>query len=560
MAPFEEVVQNLINSLDQGVGSRILRGFLALVLIVGLFSAYAWARFGGLTEPRAMEQAQLARTLVEKGAFETYCMRPADLDIGSGGGAVVPPIADVRNAPLPPLLTAAGMVLADTLTGTSVADDSTKCEWRVIVPLGILYSVATAFFVLLLASQLFEPRAGVIAMILYVVSDSVLSDSIAGLPGPLLSLLFVSAFLTALHAVRGDPAATQALRRSVNAAVSGVLTGLAFLTSYTAFVIVPALAGFLWFSDRPRRGPLTLIFLAAFAVTASPWVVRNMTVSERPLGLAPHASLNGTALYPADTYDRTLDPSPHRMQVAAALRQKTLQNITSLYDTDLRTLGSGIIICFFLVSFFHYFGAGEENRMRWALALAMALTMIVGALGGVDDVHPLRSFLPLIIVFGTGFFLAMLSEIEYFDLTWQALLTWILVLLTAIPAAVRIVSRDRINPYPPYHAPLVRYVSGLTGKTDVIGTDIPWATAWYGQRASVLLPARTDGLEALRERIPGLNAIYLARRTDPALSRDYRTSWERVREGRVPEGFPMTNGLAFPPGPRSQVFLMESQP
>jgi hypothetical protein len=69
----------------------------------------------------------------------------------------------------------------------------------------------------------------------------------------------------------------------------------------------------------------------------------------------------------------------------------------------------------------------------------------------------------------------------------------------------------RIN-WPPYLPPLIERFSQWIDAREVMASDIPWATAWYAGRVSLLLPESIEQFELIHsERLLGapIVAIYL---------------------------------------------------
>ena len=81
MAPAAEIIQRAINSIDEGAGRTAIRYLVVLVLAVALFTAFALARFHGLTDPAAMDHAQIARNMAEGRGYATSCLRPVDTGV-----------------------------------------------------------------------------------------------------------------------------------------------------------------------------------------------------------------------------------------------------------------------------------------------------------------------------------------------------------------------------------------------------------------------------------------------------------------------------------------------
>jgi hypothetical protein len=247
--------------------------------------------------------------------------------------------------------------------------------------------------------------------------------------------------------------------------------------------------------------------------------------------------------------------------VARALKAKVISNLGRLWDRDLRTVGSGLVICFFLVSFFHRFEQETPARFRWCLALGVVLMFGMAALMGGGAGRLLGVFLPLMIVYGVVFFFIVVDRAEFFEANWDVVLAGVLVVLTALPAVFKLMGPPPPRPYPPYFPAFHAYVCSLIEPSETLCTDIPWATAWYGNRASILRPASVDDLKAIREKAP-LAGVYLTTETgnqpytDALVSGEY-SSWLPLLNRKTPADFPFTNGIALPPGSADQIFLTD---
>ena len=65
------------------------------------------------------------------------------------------------------------------------------------------------------------------------------------------------------------------------------------------------------------------------------------------------------------------------------------------------------------------------------------------------------------------------------------------------------------RPYPPYYPPYITMVSSeWMNDREVICTDMPWATAWYGNRISILLPKDLEQYYLINDYKQYMSAIY----------------------------------------------------
>ncbi|MGA1531202.1 MAG: hypothetical protein ACO398_10735, partial [Kiritimatiellia bacterium] len=74
---FESRVQDLIYNVDEGIGSLLAKAGIYLFAVIALMSVYWISQFWGLKDAEAMDQAQIARNLMEGEGFTTKVIRPA---------------------------------------------------------------------------------------------------------------------------------------------------------------------------------------------------------------------------------------------------------------------------------------------------------------------------------------------------------------------------------------------------------------------------------------------------------------------------------------------------
>jgi hypothetical protein len=120
--------------------------------------------------------------------------------------------------------------------------------------------------------------------------------------------------------------------------------------------------------------------------------------------------------------------------------------------------------------------------------------------------------------------------------------------------------------YPPYYPPHLQEASQFLEPRELLLTDMPWATAWYGDRQSVWTPL--DDRQAFfrihdeHKKVSGLLLTPLT--TDAAFRRDIlrgrdadwpRFAVEVLLRKNVPDGFPLRQGWAY--GTPDHVFLSD---
>jgi len=562
--PFQNVLQDVINTFTDGLGVRALRVLLFVVFVMAVSGLYVRSQFRGLKEPAAMECAQLARNIAEGRGFTTRSIRPSDLWYLSahtgrqhdGNG-----FPELRHAPLFPYVLSLGYRLVRPSFEVQPAVTVFAPEKWVVIPVCLLFFLLGGLMVFRLGSLLFGRQAGMIAMLIFYFSEAVLAQAVSGLPLSLVSFLVTAASYAAIVAALRRAEHESPARWLPPFLVSALLCALSFLAGYSAIVLAPALALFLAASFGRARWVAAVGFLLVVIIAVSPWLARNRAVSGAWLGTAPHSALRGSGVYEDDSFDRQTAPRLATRHVVDAMKVKLMSNVGSLYDINLKSLGSGLVICFFLVSYFRRFEGAEIELFRWYLALALLLMMAAVALG-VAARGSMGVFLPRVIVYGTGFFFALIEKEEPDDPVRREISVWVLVLLSAVTLILTLIGPGVRIPYPPYFPPFVSYVCGLMGEDETICTDIPWATAWYGNRVSILLPQSVSDLDRIGDMGPRVAGLYLTTETGNrpytgSLVSGAERSWLPLLQRQVPGDFPLQHGIALPPGGRDQLFLTD---
>jgi len=563
--PFAVRVQDLVYNIEVGLGLRIVQGILYALLIVGLMVGFTAKRFAGLKDAEAMDQAQLARNLMEKHRLVTQNIRPASMwyliENSRPHSPQMEQHPDIVTPPLYPALLSVGFLATrGAFASENIAGVFTPEQW-IIVPFGHLCTVLSGLLVYLLGRRLFDARHGFWAMTVFYVSATVWDLSVSGLNISLLMLESLGAWYFALAAVERRLTPEES-RSSAGLLVLSLLCALAAVhTRYIGVVIAPAVALFIGLALRQRGGwGLMTGYLVLFALALVPWITRNIIVSGGPFGLAPYLALNGSKVFEGDTFERMLAPVLSGVRVLHTLAGKWATNFSMLYDGGLRGLGEGLFICFYVTSFFFRFSKPLVNLFQWCLGGGLLLFLLFAPLGSEVTQRALVIFWPATIVYGCAFFFVLLHRIQFQFRILNQGLTLFVVLLTALPLVMLLVPAKIGPPYPPYYPPFIKHVTTLVRPGELLCTDMSWATAWYGRRDSLLLPLSMDEFYAINDNTRRINGLYFTTLTrDRAyvhelLTGPYR-NWFPLNEGRIPPDFPLNQG--FPLNNMDQLFLTD---
>ena len=563
--PFESKIQDIVYNVDVGIGLRLIKIGLYLLFILGIMVLYTATQFRGLREAEAMDQAQVARNLMSGQGFSTKDIRPASMWYLIEHGPKHPymrgrPHPDIVNAPLYPAVLAAAFRALQGYFSSEATSTIYLPEQRVIMPLGHLCTLLAGALVFILARRLFDPRVALMGVTLYFLSDSVWSMSISGLGIPLATVLVLLSVLLAVIAVQAREANRPLLRWLTPFVLSALFCGLAFLTRYGLAVFAPALAVFILWSFPLTGRRWAAIYLAIVALVAAPWLVRNVQVSGGLLGLAPYTALNGADPVLENEFERTLAPEMKVDSVAHALQVKLFTGLDRLYRGPLRSPGDGILGALFLTTFLFRFARDPVHRLRWCLAIALLGLWFLGALYGDGTARLLHVIWPFALLYGLAFFHILLERMKLTLPILRVAVVGTIGLLTAMPLVFRLLPPRVGTPYPPYFPPYITHVCRMLKPDELLCTDMPWATAWYGDRSSLLLPLTINDFYTINDYTKRVSGLYFTTLTrDRAYVRTLMTgslrTWFPILEGRIPNDFPLTQG--FPLNNMDQLFLTD---
>lgn len=563
--PFAVKVQDLVYNVEVGLGLRIVQGVLYALLIAGLMVVFTAKRFAGLKETEAMDQAQLARNFMESHRLVTQNIRPASMwyliENSRQHAPQMEQHPDIVHPPLYPALLSVGFLATrGAFAGENIGGVFTPEQW-IIIPFGHLCTILSGLLVYLLGRRLFDNRHGFWAMTAFYMSASVWDLSVSGLNLSLLVLEALGAWYFALAAV--DKRLTpEGSRGWVGLLLLSLLCSIAAVyTRYIGVAVAPAVAFFVGLTLRREGGwKLMTAYLVLFALALTPWIVRNMLVSGGPFGLAPYLLLNGTKVFEGDTFERMLAPVLGGGRIFHTLAGKWVTNFTALYDTGLRGLGEGLLTCFFLASFFFRFSKPLVNQFQWCLGGGLLLFLLLAPLGSAATQRAVALFWPLALTYGLAFFFVLLHRLQFQYRLLNQGMTFVIVLLTAAPLLMLLVPARVGPPYPPYYPPFIKHVTTLVRPGELLCTDMPWATAWYGKRDSLMLPLSLDEFYAINDNTRRVNGLYFTTLTRDRpyvrelLTGSYR-NWFPLNEGRIPPDFPLNQG--FPLNNMDQLFLTD---
>jgi hypothetical protein len=554
----ETKAQELVHTLEQGGGRRWV--YALLIVAFALFQSVAHVlinpmnRFGGqaalfvgITHPKGMEQAVIAREIMRGHGFSTTVIKPAAVALmekyrGTDGftsyldleGPTAGDIPDIYHAPLNPWLNSCALFTAVRISdalGLRVNPEGRSDFWtlhtgeyihpadRIIAVVSVLCFLAAVLVSFLTVRRLFDERLAAITTVLMLLCNEFWRFCSSGLPQMLMLLLFSLALYFSTRALEARETGRGTLWW--HAAVGLAFGLLALAHALTAFIFVGALVHTaIAFKPRGRdAGVMLLVFLACLA----PWLIRNERVCGSMFGIAGQThlvGLRGSESQIMRTFQRPEDNIP-----AHFFRSKIQTELLGQIDSLVGRLGQVIVAPLFFLALLHGFRKRETRSLRGGILLMLAFGAVGMAFFGFNDkaletdlqsndLYPL--FIPITAAYGLALVLVMWSRVQVAG--WelasvrQANIAFhsLIILVCGLPLLNVYTDPPKLPfVWPPYCPPAIGEISDWYSKKDILCSDMPWATAWYGDRKSLWLPLTIADFNDLNEfrfrgRITGL--------------------------------------------------------
>ena len=544
-----EQLQSAIHTLEVGRGARVLSALVMLLLFTALAMLYDTRAYHSFNSPEAMDAAQVARNISEGKGFTTDLIRPFSIYLvqkqnhathpnGTNTfdyAQVNSPHPDLANAPLYPALLAGFMKAwpPQWKVETRKPFWTEGGSFRRYMPefrIAILNQVLLFVVVLLtffLARKLFDVQVAWLAAALTLGSDTLWKFSVSGLSTMLLLVIFLALVWCLVKLEESGRALLPKFSRLFALALfAGLLVALGMLTRYSfGWLIVPVVIFLYWFGGERRAG-LAVAAGLAFALAATPWVLRNLAVSGTMFGTAGYAMVEGTAVFPGTRLMQSLNPdlnSPIWNSALQYLGKKFLDNQMAILPTELLRLGGGWVGILFLTGLLLGLRSPSARRLRFFTLMCLGVFIVAEALGRTwlstntpefNSENLLTLLTPFVMIFGMACFLSLLDQMNLPSLEARLGLMLVVLALAWQPLVSTLILRTPTISYPPYYPPDVQKIANWMAPEEMIMSDIPWAVAWYGDRqcAWITLNSRYQ-LSELSDFIKPVNALYLSLNT-----------------------------------------------
>ena len=482
-------VQEIVHALEEGSLKQAVLVACLFAAVAGLAALYLFLNFRGLDNETAMDQAQVGRQIAAGAGYSTLYVRPLAMWQFIGHEERLPSgyFPDTYNFPLNPLVNAA-VLRPIKRWWPMTPTDLVYIGDRAIAAAGVAFFLASVFLLFFLVRSLFDRKIAWLTVGLVLISDMMWRFSVSGLPQMLMLFLFTLAMVLLHHALaaRDEQRVGRMLLLLSGAAF---LLGLMTLAQPVAAWIFLGFLGFVFAWFKPRAVSGLLVFFI-YAGVVAPWLVRNYLVCGNPLGLGLFAILDGTTGSEV-SFMSTLQPD---LTAFGAVRAKLRGGLTSQLENLFGYFGYSAAAAAFFFSLLHVFKRRGTTLLRWALAVMWLFATLgmafFGPRGSVSANQLHMLFLPLFSAYGIAFLLVLWNRIDLRLPAARTAFVTVVFAITALPMAVNLLTAppQRVH-WPPYVPPFINAVANWMEPEEILCSDMPWATAWYGGRLSLLLPA-----------------------------------------------------------------------
>ena len=469
-----------------------------LVLFAGSSLIYFAFHFHGLVSEEAMELAGIGRNIAMGRGFVSSIESPCFLYRDSS----------VSNylSPSPPPLYCWIQAISFRIAGYK--DSSAVLG-------GVFFFMAASLLTYALALRLYPRKVALYIFLFTFTNPVLLRNSITGLPTAFLSFLVVLLFY-----------GMDVLPKKSSAGLGGVVLGVGFLSDYSwSFLLIPFLLYYIVFNRKDRLANIG-IFLAGFIVVISPWIIGEIRAGQSSYFINLDLQWkSSTGLFPAQSARGLYGLSFQSVYLTLPLIiGKIHHGLSLLYREGLVISGNFIGLLFWASLFF-----GIHNKRIGAYKYLLCLLLGGAGVWFVIAGHRpevLPPFLPLIILFGTGFFFDLIDRFSSRKKMVCYLILSGFILLNCWPSLIagwNVPGRDRKDTLDS-----LNYLRSLIREDEVVATDLPGMVGWYGYRRAVRIPLNIPMFEEMIRDHSRLKFLLLSPRIMEEFGLDPTGQWRQV--------------------------------
>lgn len=514
-------MQNLLAQMELGTGQQVFRFIMLLAALAGVILVYAGTQFTGLRDREPMDIAQLARNVSRGEGYVTRFLRPVGLGHLKRHDAAPVNVTTMTHPELwrPPvypwILGQVFRVFQPELTpskGSSIAPGD-----QLMMILNWVWFALGWLVTYLLARELFDKRVAVFSCVLYLLCDPLLDTVVRGLPHNFLALLFLITVWAGVLAERWQQAGRKPAWVSGAVVVAALTASVGMLTHYAFIAVMVGLLVYVALAFPQRRAVMVGLCLAVYIVVLTPWLIRNQRVSDTWFGLAWYELYEGTGAgsireIKPNQLQRTYAPDLTEFQYWFLIRQSLVQ-WRQMLERQVHDFGAGFVAAFLIVGLLHRFRRDAARRVRWLLVVSLISAVFWL---GVTDPPPnnfLTVFAPVAIIFAVAFFYVLFERLQIRQRLARVAVISGFAVINGLPLMFTLFPPAAPAPYPPYDGKNARKLGQAFPKDSLLMSDIPWAVAWYGDRACVWTPITEADYITINDDVKRVAGIYITQVT-----------------------------------------------
>jgi 4-amino-4-deoxy-L-arabinose transferase-like glycosyltransferase len=527
-------IQSTLQAVEVGKARILIRIIPLLTALILVTGAYDFRVFHGLSDAQSMDNAQLARQIVRGRGYTTEFLRPQAVaqlrDYATSQAlktgrspSLFPPenfppgtprvLPDTYNAPGYPYLLATFFYVIhpefDQVPAAMSAGHPYSGE-RLIPLLNQVFMLLTALLVFTLGRRLFDERVAWVSLIAFLGTDMVWHYTVTALSTSFVTFLVTAVLMCMLEIFRVGEACFDNEDRSFGPAwlwglAAAFLLGGACLTRLN---LVALLIPMLFFLLIMPRGSFVLFAFIALVVIGmvTPWFIHMDRVSGNPLGSNFSLVLDGQGEYMGNQiYCSTSIPNFQSMFRGSI--GKEVAGFRWNFEHAWTLLGSNPLMILFGASILHKFRRARTRLFHWMLFCTAIVLIAANNLGSAnpENVSPWNALIllfPCMLVIGTAFFFILLDRMDVQLMLLNTLIVRGTVIFILAPLFLTLTSSSN-SPYsfPPYIPPSIKLLGQYAQPDEWVTSDMPWATAWYADRASLWLPDSLNEFQNFHENV-----------------------------------------------------------
>ncbi len=505
-------MQKLYHWLEHGTGSLIIKN-LAIIGFIILLSLYiCYKRQKGPENEFIFEETIVAKNLAEGNGYATQVIYPKSVAIlesnkkSKGEKFNFEPNKSIPELYRPPgyatLLAFCLKILPENIIEKIWQDPVSETPRGVIaynadyflLTVNVIIFWVVCLLTYILGKALFGTKGGSISLFGTIFSAA-LWDQVLKVNGSVILMMLFLLILILYHRLELNLNSENnnyfSRKKLTSGLCIGILVGLSFLTEYSAGLIGLAVLWMTIFYHRKKSFILIVFMIIGFSATISPWIIRNLELTNSPISLA----WTELPLYKIDTnysmemFKSDLSSDYPKISIRKIIG-KGLSGIEKSLTAGIWSGGAFIFCGLFISGCFYKFKNLITNNVRWtAVSGILILLLVQPFLNSGDSVRlPINYIAPILIIFGSGFLLVLTESKKSLTTLSKSSILFIIILIQALPLVNKAAKPKSIPfhfpPYIPSTMVLTRTIIMEGARINGFGimSDIPAGLTWYSRQ------------------------------------------------------------------------------